>query len=167
MPLEAGTRLGPYEILAPLGSGGRKPTPFLNTRFLERDAQFSPDGRWIAYISDESGRDEVYVAPFPGPGRKWHVSASGGIRPRWRQDGREIYYLTEDNSIVAVEVRQEESTFEVGAAVPLFTIRPQRPGTIFCVTPDGQRFLVNNSVAEEHPSPLSLVVNWAAGMAKD
>ena len=148
-------------------SGDRKPIPFLNTRFLERDAQFSPDGRWMAYISDESGRDEVYVAPFPGPGRKWQISRAGGIRPRWRQDGREIYYLAEDNRITAVEVGQQGSTFEVGAARPLFTIRPQRPGSIYRVSPDGQRFLVNTAIAEEHSSPLTLVVNWTAGLSEE
>ncbi len=145
-------------------SGDRKPIPFLQTRFLERHAQFSPDGHWIAYISDESGRDEVYVAPFPVPGRKWQISNAGGIRPYWRQDGREIYYLAEDNRITAVDVGQQGATFEVGAAKPLFVIRPQRPGTIYRVSPEGQRFLVNTAVEEERPTPLTLVVNWTADL---
>ncbi len=147
-------------------SGERKPIPFIQTQFLERDAQFSPDGRWIAYASDEAGRSEVYVAPFPGPGRKWQISVAGGIRPRWRQDGREIYYLDEENRINAVEVRQEGATFAVGAVRPLFAIRPQRPGSIYQAFPDGQRFLVNMAVVEEHPAPLTLVVNWTAELKR-
>jgi len=145
-------------------SGDSKPIPFLRTEFSEFDPQFSPDGRWIAYVSDESERDEVYVAPFPGPGRKWQISTAGGTRPRWRQDGREIYYLAEDNRIIAVEVGQQGSTFEVGSASPLFEIRPRRPGTIYRASPDGQRFLVNTAVDEEHSSPLTLVVNWTADL---
>ena len=147
-------------------SGDRKPIPFLQTEFLEEDPQFSPDGRWIAYTSNESGREEVYVAPFPGPGRKWRISTAGGSEPRWRKDEREIYYLAEDNRITAVAVGQHGSTFEVGAATPLFVIRSQREGTIYRVSPDGRRFLVNTDVEEERPSPLTLVVNWTADLGK-
>jgi Tol biopolymer transport system component len=147
-------------------SGTRTPIPFLQTGFQEQDPQFSPDGRWIAYTSDESGREEVYVAPFPGPGRKWQISTVGGSRPRWRQDGREIYYLAVDNTIIAVEVGQQGSSFEVGVATPLFVIRPQRIGTIYRVSPEGQRFLVNTAVEEERTSPLTLVVNWIADLRK-
>jgi eukaryotic-like serine/threonine-protein kinase len=142
-------------------SGERKPIPFLQTPFRERDPQFSPDGRWISYTSDESGRDEVYVAPFPGPGRKWQISSEGGIHPRWRMDGREIYYVTADNRLTAVEVHPEGTSFAVGAATPLFPIR-LRLGTIFNVTPDGQRFLVNNPIVVGQASPMTLVVNWTA-----
>ena len=147
--------------------GDRKPIPFLQTEFREVDPQFSPDGRWIAYTSDESGgRDEVYVAPFPGPGRMRQISTLGGSKPRWRRDGREIYYLARDGRIMAVEVNQQGSTFEVGAETPLFTIRTQRLGSIYQVTPDGQRFLVNVAVEEEHPSPLTLVMNWTADLKR-
>jgi len=143
-------------------SGEKKPIPFLQTEFREVEPQFSPDGRWIAYTSDESGgRNEVYVAPFPGPGRKLQISAAGGSTPRWRQDGRELCYLAQDNTITAVEVDQQGTTFEVGATKPLFSIHP-RPGTIYRVVPDGQRFLVNTVFEEERPSPLTLVVNWTA-----
>ncbi|HET6373545.1 MAG TPA: hypothetical protein VFG76_09570, partial [Candidatus Polarisedimenticolia bacterium] len=147
-------------------SGDNKPISFLQTEFREVDPQFSPDGRWIAYTSDESGgRDEVYVAPFPGPGRRRQISTQGGSKARWRQDGREIYFLAPDNKINAVEVSQQGSTFEVGAATPLFAIRP-RQGIIYRVSPDGQRFLVNTLVEEERPSPLTLVVNWTADMKR-
>ena len=148
-------------------SGDRRPIPFLQTEFRELDPQFSPDGRWIAYTSDQSGgRDEVYVAPFPGPGRKLQISAAGGSTARWRQDGQEIYYLARDNTITAVEVGQQGSTFEVGATKPLFAIRPREPGTIYRVSPDGQRFLVNIASEEERPSPLTLVVNWTTDIKK-
>ncbi len=149
-------------------SGDRKPIPFLQTEFRELGPQFSPDGRWIAYTSDESGgRDEVYVAPFPGPGRKVQISTAGGTAARWRQDGHEIFYLASDNKITAAQVVQQGPTFEVGAVKPLFAIRTGgRLGTIYRASPDGQRFLVNTSLEEERPSPLTLVVNWTADIKK-
>lgn len=149
----------------PLGAG-RKPIPFLQTQFVEFGPRFSPDGRWIAYASLESGRDEVYVAPFSGPGRKWQISTNGGDRPRWRRDGKEIYYLTSDNKIMAVEVGSRGDTFEVGAAKALFETRPQRNGTAYDVTGDGQRFLVNTLLQAQTSAPLTLVVNWPAALKK-
>jgi Tol biopolymer transport system component len=147
-------------------TGDRKPFPFLQTQFLERTPHFSPDSRWIAYVSDESSRDEVYVAPFPGPGRKWQISTNGGDRPRWRRDGREIYYLTPDNKIMAVEVGARGDTFEVGAGKALFETRAMRGGNVYDVTGDGQRFLVNTVVQAQTSAPLTLVVNWPASVKK-
>jgi Tol biopolymer transport system component len=147
-------------------TGDRKPFPFLQTQFLERTPYFSPDGRWLAYVSDESGRDEVYVAPFPGPGRKWQISTNGGDRPRWRRDLREIYYMSPDNKIMAVEVRALGDTFTLGAAKALFETRPMRGGTAYDVTGDGQRFLVNTLVQAQSSVPLTLVVNWPAAVKK-
>jgi len=146
--------------------GDRQPIRFLQTGFLEDGPQFSPDGRWIAYVSNESGRQEVYVAPFPGPGWKLQISTVGGSKPRWRQDGREIYYLAEENRITAVGFGQKGSTFEVGSATPLFPIRTQRLGSVYLVSPDGQRFLVNTEFEEQVSSPLTLVLNWTADLKK-
>src|SRR5262249_39412833 len=85
--------------------GARTPRPFHRTRFNETDARFSPDGRWIAYVSDESGQREVYVGAFDGSGEKRRVSTSGGLAPRWRRDGKEIFYLTAAGTMMAASVR--------------------------------------------------------------
>jgi serine/threonine protein kinase len=93
-----------------------KPYPFLKTKFFEGAAKFSPDGKWIAYSSDESGQDEVYVRPFPGPGGKWQISAGGGFDSYWRKDGKEIFYEANGKKIMAVTVKSNNDIFEVGAA---------------------------------------------------
>jgi Tol biopolymer transport system component len=147
-------------------SGDRKPIPVLQTPFREVEAVFSPDGRWIAYNSDESGRSEVYVTPFPGPGRKWQVSASGGTLPRWSGTGREIFFDGPGERIMAAEVGVDGATFQVGRTQSLFEIRPQRPGNIFDVNPDGQRFLVNTATQAQTSAPMTLVVNWPAELKK-
>ncbi len=144
--------------------GDRKPIPFLRTPFEEWDGQFSPDGRWIAYASNESGRDEIYAAPFPGPGGKFQLSTSGGTLPRWRRDGKELFYLSLDNKLMAAEVKEKGSTLEVGAVRALFETRPQRPGFVYDVSPDGQRFLIATTFSEKNSLPVALVVNWTAGL---
>jgi Tol biopolymer transport system component len=146
--------------------GDRKPFPFLQTQFSEGPARFSPNGRWIAYGSSESGRFEVFVVPFPGPGGKWQISVAGGILPRWRRDGKELYYLAPDNKLMAAAVNGEGSAFEVGAVRSLFDTRPGGPPRfVYDVSPDGQRFLVNTLV-EEAAAPITLVVNWPALLKK-
>jgi Tol biopolymer transport system component len=153
--------------------GDRKPFPFIRTPFDEDLVQFSPDGRWVAYESNESGRGEVYVTPFPGPGGKWQVSAAGGMEPRWRHDGREIFFLagtsTETGTraakkLMAAAVRAEGSRFEVGPIQPLFDVRtPQGPGgLVYDVSPDG-RFLIDTV---EEQVPITIVVNWPALLRK-
>jgi Tol biopolymer transport system component len=145
------------------------PTPFrvANTSFSEAEGQFSPDGKWIAYRSNESGQFEVYVQPFPGPGNKLLVSTSGGAQPRWRRDGRELYYIAMDGRLMAAPVRRPPSggSLEVGAPVPLFPTRI--PGGAvqgiykqqYVVTADG-RFLINTLIDEDRISPISLILNW-------
>jgi serine/threonine protein kinase/Tol biopolymer transport system component len=146
--------------------GEQKPFPFLQTRFSESMGRFSPDGRWVAYQSDESGRMEVYVAPFPTPSGKWQISTNGGRLPRWRSDGREIYYQALDNKLVAVEVKAAATAFEVGAARPLFTIQPGGGYIAWATSLDGQRFLVNTVVEETTAAPITLVINWTAGLSR-
>ena len=146
--------------------GDRKPFPFLRTQFNEVDAQFSPDGRWIAYVSDESGSNQVYVAPFPGPGGKWQVSRNGGTEPRWQGDGREIFFVSPDNKLMATEVNPKESTLEIGNAQPLFELRlAASPGYRYDVARDGKRFLVDTQKLGSSV-PLELVVNWVADLKK-
>jgi Tol biopolymer transport system component len=141
----------------------RKAKPFLQTPFNEVLARFSPDGRWIAYVSNESGADEVYVVPFPGAVGKWQISTAGGRVPIWTRGGREIVYQTPTDEIMAVEVRSAP-TFQAGIPRALFKASIQRPpGAQFDVTPDGERFLVNLRPGDEVSDPITLVQNWAAG----
>ena len=153
----------------PKGAGGeRKPFLFLQTEFTEGRATFSPDGRWIAYQSDESGRNEIYIRPFPGPGGKWQVSTNGGTRPRWRRDGKELFYLGLDDKIMSAEIKLGSSTVEVGSVRPLFQFRPFSGGArdIYDVTGDGQRFLVTSLGSLASSSPVTLVVNWVGEVKK-
>ena len=148
--------------------GDRKPFPFVQTRFPEWPGRFSPDGRWIAYRSPESGRDEVYVAPFPGPGGKRQISTAGGHHPRWRRDGKEIFYVAPGNKLMAATVNGQGSAFQAGEVRPLFDVRPAAvagPRYLYDVSPDGQRFLVSTD-QQAAPPPLNLVVNWLAGLKK-
>jgi Tol biopolymer transport system component len=148
--------------------GDRKPFPFLETPFTEYRARFSPDGRWVAYSSNESGRTEVYVAAFPKPESRALISTAGGTWSRWRRDGKEIFYVDLNNTLMAVEVDGSGSTFRVGTARPLFQTRPTGAGYRYDVTADGQRFLVNSlpEQAEASSVPITVVVNWTAGLRK-
>jgi len=146
--------------------GDHKPFPFLRTQFNESFAQFSTDGHWIAYVSDESGSNQVYIAPFPGPGGKWQASRAGGSEPRWRGDGKELFFLAPDNKLMAVDVNAKESILEIGNAQPLFEVHPNTaPGTHYDVTGDGKRFLVA-SAGEGSSAPITLVVNWTAELKR-
>jgi eukaryotic-like serine/threonine-protein kinase len=147
--------------------GDRKAFPFLQTPFNEGTGRFSPDGRWIVYGSNESGRNEVYVAPFPGAGGKWQVSAAGGSGPRWGRDGKEIFYLGLDNKLMAATVNGAGSAFEVGAMRGLFGTRAiTNQRSMYDPSPDSQRFLVNTLADEDAAAPITLVVNWPALLKK-
>jgi Tol biopolymer transport system component len=142
---------------------GDPPWAFLKTEFEERHGQFSPDGRWVAYRSDESGRLEVYVRPFPGPGGQWQVSTAGGIAPRWRPDGKELYYIAPDSRMMAVPITTQGATLEPGTPVALFQTRIFGGGAYpnrqqYDVAPDG-RFLINTA-EETDASPITLLQNW-------
>ena len=132
--------------------GDRKPFPFLQSRFHQVQGQFSPDGKWVAYTSNESGRFQVYVQGFSGApsgfGGKWQISANGGGQPRWRGDGRELFYLSTDRKLMAVEVRLAGGV-EAGAPRELFqTSAAGGPffAGVYDVTADGQRFLINSTL---------------------
>src|SRR5207247_3821084 len=143
-----------------------KTTPFLQTDFFEAGAQISPDGRWMAYTSEESGRTELYVQPFPGPGGKWQVSSAGAGPAKWRADGRELFYVAPDRKLMAVEVKTQAS-FEVGVPTPLFETRMKlAPGRQFDATADGKKFLLNAANLEDGASPTTLVINWTAGLRR-
>jgi eukaryotic-like serine/threonine-protein kinase len=162
-----GSHPGTDLFVLPL-SGDRKPVPFLQTRFSEGQGQFSPDGRWVAYTSFESGRAEVYVAPFPGPGGKWQISTAGGSSPRWRRDGTEIFFLASDNALMAAAVNGKASSFQVGAVKPLFQTHLVGPPHEYDVSADGQKFLINSAPQQNGaaPAPITVVLNWTAGLKK-
>jgi serine/threonine protein kinase/Tol biopolymer transport system component len=148
-------------------SGDRKPFPFLKTQFNVASAQFSPDGRWVAYQSNESGRAEVYAAPFPGPGGKWQISTTGGVLPRWSHDGKEIFYIAPDNKLMAAAVDGKGGSFEVGAVKQLFGTHAAAGGrNRYDVSADGQRFLINATPEEATSTPITIVLNWTAGLKK-
>jgi Tol biopolymer transport system component len=139
-------------------------TPFLRTPFNESDGRFSPDGRWVAYVSNETGAAEVYVTRFPGPSGKWPVSSGGGSYPRWRADGRELYFVSRDNTLMAATVNGQGQDFVVGTLRALFNLRPNAGRDPYDVSADGERFLVNTVVETAPPPPITLVVNWPAAL---
>jgi eukaryotic-like serine/threonine-protein kinase len=140
-------------------------TPFLRTPFNEAQGRLSPDGRWLAYTSDESGRPEVYVQPFPATGAKSSVSTSGGSQPAWRGDGRELFYIAADRTLMAVDVQSGGSGLDVGVPHGLF--RTNTPAYAapyyhyYSVSGDGQRFLVNTLGREGANPPITVVINWS------
>lgn len=138
--------------------GDRKPFPFLQTEFDEYAAAFSPDGKWIAYTSDESGRSEVYVTTFPDHSGKWQVSTDGGSGPDWRGDGKELFYGSREQKIMAVEVKTAE-TFEAGVPVALFKADL---ATGIDITADGKRIILSNREAAAKMVPITIVTNWTA-----
>ncbi len=157
----AGEALGlDIQVLSP---ADRNVTTLMSTPFAESTPQFSPDGKWLAYASNESGRTEIYVRTVSAPGPKWPVSTSGGSRPRWGRDGREIFFIAPDGTLMAVDV---ETGSELRASVPrpLFhaEFRMVDFGYPYDVSPDGNRFLVNELVEEEHPATITVVQNWSA-----
>ena len=147
--------------LLPL-TGNAKPVKFLSSPGNEMHANFSPEGRLIAYTSNETGKYEVYVQTFPKSDRQWTVSTNGGYEPRWRGDGREIYYLSEDRKLMAVPVGPGPS---FGVPKPLFQTRVPAGvdvyRTHYVPTRDGRRFLVKVATFEEQRTPPSVILNWA------
>jgi Tol biopolymer transport system component len=144
-------------------------SPVVASPFDERDGQFSPDGRWIAYQSDASGRWDVYVQAFPGGGVRTQVSASGGAQPRWSPDGRELFYVSLDSRLMSTPVKAASSgRLEIGAPRVLFSVQIGPVGNQggnrqqYAVAPDGQRFLMNTVIEPPVAAPLTVILNWRA-----
>ena len=146
-----------------LSLADRQAKPLLQSPAFEQGAAvFSPNGRFIAYNSNESGRFEVYVQTFPPSGQKWVISNGGGGLPVWRGDGKELFYLTEDGKVMSAEMKTD-STFESVVTKPLFQAQfKQAPGVPFVVTADGSRFLINAPAEANNPAPVAVVLNWPA-----
>jgi hypothetical protein len=160
-------------------TGDGKPFPVVQTAFDERHGQFSPDGHWLAYVSNETGRDEVYVRPFPEPGQKVQASIGGGIYPRWRRDGKELFYVGLDNRVVAVPLSTEskDRTIKPGPPATLFrNLRLTVLGNVgttgtalsrppYAVADDG-RFLLDVSADDAGSAPIDVVLNWTAALKR-
>ena len=143
------------------GAGERKPALFLRSDFDVRAGRFSPDGHWVAYASNESGRSEIYVRPFPAPaggGGKWMISQGGGIEPRWRRDSKELFYVRPDGEVMVSSVSAAGPAFEPGAAKPLFKAAPAS----WDLTADGTRFLFPVIGGDVTQYPFTVVLNWTS-----
>jgi Tol biopolymer transport system component len=158
-------------------SGDRKPFPLLHMPFNESHGQISPDGKWFAYHSNETGRGEVYVQPFPSGAGKWQISTNGGQFARWRRDGRELFYMSEASGgkMMAVDIKPSGSTLEAGTPKELFDspyinlAHPGGPYHTYAVSADGQRFLIPHPPSGDTGNltmPIAVVMNWAAGLKK-
>jgi Tol biopolymer transport system component len=161
------TSSGNHMVLLPSTGGGM--TPFAVGNGSEMNGQISPDGKWVAYASDESGNWEIYVTSFPGAAGKWQVSRGGGTEPRWRGDGKEIFYIAPNGMLTAVPV-SGESIFATGTPDPLFQIHGRAPISstdvfTYDVARDGKRFLVNRYEKPEHVPPLTILLQTTAGSA--
>jgi serine/threonine-protein kinase len=166
---------------APAGPGGqgRKAQPFLRTPYEELASRFSPDGKWLAYTSDESGHREVYVQPYPGPGGKWQISTDGGHEAVWNPNGRELFYRS-GSRIMAVDVNQSRDREGAGAGPSAFSAgRPRMlfegpylptaaNSAYYDVSPDGQRFLMLKPVETpaSAPTQINVVLNWFEELKK-
>lgn len=148
--------------------GDRKPFPVVSTAFDEVDPAISPDGKWLAYLSNESGQYEVYIKAFPSGEGKWQVSTTGsrGL-PVWRRDGEELYFLSIAGKLTAVDVSEKGASLELGSTKELFQANTFRiTGTPFAASADGKRFLVNGTTAQDASQPLTMVTNWTADLKK-
>jgi Tol biopolymer transport system component len=146
-------------------TGDQKPFTYLQNTFNEDHPRFSPDGHFVAYASDQSGRWEVYVQTFPVSGGKWIVSTNGGAQPRWRRDGKELFFIAPDRKIMAADVKLEGSTFEAGVPKVLFqtnVVSYPNPRNVYDVSADGQRFLIITPPEETTSTPITVVSNWTA-----
>jgi len=158
--------MGNWEVWIMPFSGDRKPFAFLTGSFSYSVPAFSPDVHWLAYQSDESGQNEVYVTTFPKAAGKWRISMTGGTAPVWRSDGRELYYVAPDRTLMAADVNALGQDLKVGAVHSLFNLgTSQVVGEKFDVARDG-RFLVARDMPDLHPAPMVIMVNWAEELKK-
>jgi Tol biopolymer transport system component len=167
--VQAGSPTKEDLFLLSLLPGEHTPEPFLSTDYIESDGMFSPDGRFVAYVSNENGGFEVYVRSFPGPGGgKWRVSNGGGYQPRWRSNGKELFFFTADGRLMSTDVTLG-ATLQAGVPrtlfrAPVFSGGATVSNHYWDVSPDGQRFLVNTTTANDASSMLTVVLNWQSGL---
>jgi hypothetical protein len=149
----------------PVTGDDRKPRPVANTQFDEVAGQFSPDGRWVAYETNQSGQFDIVVQSFPEPKGMWKVSTNGGTQPRWSADGREIYFVAPDDTLMAAPVAGDVkgAAFVTGTPLALFPTQMRGTGVVikpdYAVSRDG-RFLINQRVEESTAVPITVISNW-------
>jgi serine/threonine protein kinase len=151
-----------YDLWVVPLNGDHKPFAYLQTPFNEGTGMFSPDGHWMAYESDQSGRSEIYLSPFPAGGSKWQVSQGGGVQPIWSRDGSKLYYVSPGGKLMVASIKENGPAVAIGTPQELFQIQLQDPtagGQSYAVAPDGKRFLVDQAGQGASP-PLTLVTNW-------
>jgi eukaryotic-like serine/threonine-protein kinase len=177
---EDGGQKTQYDLWVLPLNGNREPVPFLQTEYNELNGRFSPDGHWVAYTSDESGQTEIYVRSFQEPGAQTapkgstmsgeqrQVSIAGGDSPRWSGDGKELYYFSRDNKMMAADIAVKSGSLEVSHVRPLFEVPSivQLPMSDYDVTSDGKKFLINVPFESQNETPLTLVVNWDLALKK-
>jgi len=153
-------------------SGEGKETPLVDTEFADILSKFSPDGRWVAYTSNASGRNEIYVRPYPQNSGKWQISNQGGNFVRWSRNGKELFYLAEDGSVMVVDVRSDDDAFSAGIPRVLFRSRAMvgdHLGNVYAydVSADAQRFLINERPADANVNvPITVVLNWTEALTR-
>ena len=155
-----------YDLWAMKLTGDRTPFPVVQTASEDRDGQFSSDGRWLAYQSNQSGRSEIYVQSFPARTGRTTISVKGGAQVRWRADGREVFFIALDGRLMSVPVRVSADGSTVEADPPIELFQTKVGGALqsnytqqYMVSPDGQRFLMN-TVVDEAVSPITILLNW-------
>jgi Tol biopolymer transport system component len=149
--------------LLPL-DGEKKVRELVQTAYNEGESRFSPDGRWIAYSSDETGQREIYLRPYPGPGTPLKFSTSGGGSPTWRRDGRELFFISNDNKTMAAEIHYTGSSVEAGTIREIFARSPIMAE--YEPFADGKRFLINRLIEPAETDPVTIVVNWTEKLRK-
>jgi eukaryotic-like serine/threonine-protein kinase len=153
-----------YDIWAVPVEGDRKPWPVVQSEFNDINGQISPNGRWLAYESDESLHSEIYVQGFPQSSGKLRVSTGGGTRPRWNHNGRELFYLSPDRKMMSVDVQSDGATFVIGRTRELFQTRAADApfvASVYDVTKDGKLFLISTAAEADTPPPTTIVINFA------
>lgn len=143
--------------------GDHKPAAILRGDFQLRSARVSPDGRWLVYVSNETGREEVYVQDLPGPGGKWVISNAGGTEPRWRADGRELFFLAADSTLMSVQVEVAGQALRASVPHPLFHTGSAHS---YVASRDGQRFLVAMPLEDDERASIAVVLNWTQDLRR-
>ena len=161
MANELGTN---WNIWAMSLMGDQRPQPVLRTQFNETDARISPDGRWLAYVTNESGGNEVYVSQFPPGSDRVRISTEGGGQLRWRADGQELFYIDPSGRLMAVDVREHDGELEASPPSVLFQTQVASVLKAYSVSADGQRFLINSEAAPNQPPPVVVVPDWVVAV---
>jgi serine/threonine protein kinase/Tol biopolymer transport system component len=161
------TRAESQDVYVLPTTGDPTPKAIVQSPFADVEPQLSPDLRWLAYASTETGRNEIYVQPFPPTGKRWQVSNSGGRQPLWRADGKELFFVSDERRLYAMDVNEKSESFDYGAPRFLFELRANVFNALKSYIPsrDGQRFLVNMLLGADD-APISIVHNWQAGLEK-